>query len=176
MSGDVNTEAFGNDVSAESVSGDVEVSGQRKDAETDASTVSGNVTLFRVAGVVEAASVSGDVIIDEGSFNRASLETVSGDLIFRGDLRDGGKINAETVNGDIDLDDFKRVNDSLGMNAGDQMLIEVSKRLIDTVRDSDSVGRFSSSGSPSQCVSSQSFGATGCNSHWYRYLCSCIRV
>ena len=32
------------------------------------------------------------------------------------------------------------------MNAGDQMLIEVSKRLIDTVRDSDSVGRFSSSG------------------------------
>ena len=46
----------------------------------------------------------------------------------------------------IDLDDFKRVNDSLGMNAGDQMLIEVSKRLIDTVRDSDSVGRFSSSG------------------------------
>ena len=110
VSGDVNTEAFGNDVSAESVSGDVEVSGQRKDAETDASTVSGNVTLFRVAGVVEAASVSGDVIIDEGSFNRASLETVSGDLIFRGDLRDGGKINAETVNGDIDLEFDKRVS------------------------------------------------------------------
>lgn len=46
----------------------------------------------------------------------------------------------------IDLDDFKRVNDSLGMGAGDQMLVEVSKRLSQTVRDSDSVGRFSSSG------------------------------
>ncbi|MEH6588024.1 MAG: EAL domain-containing protein [Halioglobus sp.] len=47
----------------------------------------------------------------------------------------------------IDLDDFKRVNDSLGISAGDQLLIEVGKRLSDTVRDSDSVGRFASSGS-----------------------------
>lgn len=46
----------------------------------------------------------------------------------------------------IDLDDFKRVNDSLGISAGDQLLIEVGKRLSDTVRDSDSVGRFASSG------------------------------
>ena len=110
VSGDVNTEAFGNDVSAESVSGDVEVSGQRKDAETDASTVSGNVTLFRVAGVVEAASVSGDVIVDEGSFNRASLETVSGDVVFHGDVRAGGRIDAETVNGDIDVEFDKKVS------------------------------------------------------------------
>ena len=110
VSGDVNTEAFGNDVSAESVSGDVEVSGQKKDAETDASTVSGNVTLFRVAGVVEAASVSGDVIVDEGSFDRASLETVSGDVIFHGALRAGGRIDAETVNGNIDVEFDKRVS------------------------------------------------------------------
>lgn len=109
VSGDVNTEAFGNDISAESVSGDIEVSGQRKDAETDASTVSGNVTLFRVAGAVEAGSVSGDVIVDEGSFDRASLETVSGDIVFHGDVRNGGKINAETVNGNIDLEFDRKV-------------------------------------------------------------------
>ncbi|MEP4148841.1 MAG: EAL domain-containing protein [Halioglobus sp.] len=42
----------------------------------------------------------------------------------------------------IDLDDFKRINDSLGIGAGDQLLIEMSKRLSNTVRDSDLVGRF----------------------------------
>jgi diguanylate cyclase (GGDEF)-like protein len=42
----------------------------------------------------------------------------------------------------IDLDDFKRVNDSLGIGAGDQLLIEVGRRLTDAVRDSDSVGHF----------------------------------
>jgi DUF4097 and DUF4098 domain-containing protein YvlB len=104
VSGDVDTEAFGSDVAAESVSGDVEVSGQGKNAETDASTVSGDVTLFRVAGVVEATSVSGDVIVDEGSFDRARLETVNGDIVFHSALRSDGKMNAETVNGNVDVE------------------------------------------------------------------------
>lgn len=42
----------------------------------------------------------------------------------------------------VDLDDFKRVNDSLGMGAGDKLLVEVSKRIARTVRDSDSVGHI----------------------------------
>ncbi|RLQ22829.1 EAL domain-containing protein [Seongchinamella sediminis] len=46
----------------------------------------------------------------------------------------------------IDLDDFKRINDSLGISAGDQLLVEVSRRLTQTVRDSDSVGRLNNTG------------------------------
>lgn len=104
VSGDVETESFGNDVSAESVSGDVEVEGDASDNETSISTVSGDVVLERGSGVVRAGSVSGDVTVDQGSFGRAELGTVNGDVIFRSGLRKGGRFSAETVNGDLDVE------------------------------------------------------------------------
>jgi diguanylate cyclase (GGDEF)-like protein len=42
----------------------------------------------------------------------------------------------------IDLDRFKIINDTLGHEAGDKLLQEVSARLIDTVRESDVVARL----------------------------------
>lgn len=42
----------------------------------------------------------------------------------------------------IDLDDFKKVNDTLGHETGDKVLIEAARRLHSTVRSSDTVGRL----------------------------------
>jgi len=42
----------------------------------------------------------------------------------------------------LDLDDFKPVNDTFGHDAGDQLLIEVARRLRASVRDGDTISRF----------------------------------
>ncbi|MBM2618763.1 GGDEF domain-containing protein [Actinoplanes sp. LDG1-06] len=54
-----------------------------------------------------------------------------------GDLHDGPVAVAL-----LDLDGFKQINDTLGHDAGDQLLIEVGRRLAAAARDGDTVARL----------------------------------
>lgn len=104
VSGDVTTTSTGSDMKVESVSGDVEVTGDRADGEIKAGTVSGDITLTRISGEVKAEVVSGDVVVKDGSFSRASLETVNGEIEFHAALKKGGRLDIDSVNGSVDVE------------------------------------------------------------------------
>ncbi len=50
--------------------------------------------------------------------------------------------NTKILLADINLDNFKQINDTLGHGAGDQVLIESSKRLLCSLRKTDTVARL----------------------------------
>jgi diguanylate cyclase (GGDEF)-like protein/PAS domain S-box-containing protein len=69
--------------------------------------------------------------------NRALFLDRLGQALFR-----RGRRGAVTAVLFLDLDRFKWINDSLGHAAGDELLVEVAKRLDGAVRPGDSVARF----------------------------------
>ena len=104
VSGDVDTQVAAADVKVASVSGDVEVEGDGKDTVTHAGTVSGDVVLHGLSGEIGAEAVSGDITVSEGSYDRAALETVNGGLTFLAELRPGGRLDAGSVNGEVEIE------------------------------------------------------------------------
>ena len=73
-----------------------------------------------------------------GLSNRAAFEQ-----LLQGHVATGAGSGREQIGVlFIDLDDFKRVNDSLGHSAGDELLVAVAGRLTSCVRSSDRVARL----------------------------------
>ena len=69
--------------------------------------------------------------------NRALIMDRIDQLLARN--RRGGTMGSALF---IDLDDFKNVNDTLGHEAGDRLLVAVAERLTSALRDADTIGRM----------------------------------
>lgn len=103
VSGDIETQAYTADVEAETVSGDIDIEGNGKKLNVRANTVSGDIDIEQVDGEASASTVSGDIQLVYGEFDRVRMNTTNGDMIFQAQLNKGGRFSAETINGEVEV-------------------------------------------------------------------------
>jgi DUF4097 and DUF4098 domain-containing protein YvlB len=101
VSGDIRADARTPRVEIESVSGDVTFRGQASRASVE--TVSGEIDLQGIEGEVRIATVSGGVELAGSGIAIARFETVSGDVELRLDVADDGRLNADSMSGDVTI-------------------------------------------------------------------------
>jgi DUF4097 and DUF4098 domain-containing protein YvlB len=114
---DVTVEGVGGSVSAESVQGDITVTGgngnvslksvegsvtlSRARGRIAVTTVEGDVTVTDVGGEITVESVDGDVALTRIDATRVEVNTVDGDVIYDGTIKDGGSYRLSTHDGDV---------------------------------------------------------------------------
>jgi DUF4097 and DUF4098 domain-containing protein YvlB len=103
VSGDMDVQGFEGDLEIETVSGDIEAEGSGQQADVRFNTVSGDIDLQNVSGAISMTSVSGDLTLVDGSFERAKFNTTSGDIVYHAGLGGNGRLDIDTINGDLDV-------------------------------------------------------------------------
>ena len=104
VSGDIHAAAAA-DVRIRTVSGDVHLDVLSTSKLVELSTVSGDAIVGGGAtGEFSFRSVSGDARVKAGLLSRVALKTVSGDLSMASALTPDGRLEAESVSGDLRVD------------------------------------------------------------------------
>ena len=88
-------------LTAEAVDGDIDVEGHA--ATTYVRTAGGTITLRYLRGECTATTVSGPIRIGGADLLRGRLETISGEISFKGRIEHGGVVEAESHSGLIEL-------------------------------------------------------------------------
>ena len=104
VSADIRTQAAAEDVECKSVSGDVSINGAGKKALVTVTTVSGDATALKVAGEVNASTVSGNLTLGLGHTSRSRVRSTSGDLTIASVLAPDGRFDVESISGDVRLE------------------------------------------------------------------------
>jgi DUF4097 and DUF4098 domain-containing protein YvlB len=104
VSGEMRTEASGEDIECRTVSGDVNIAGSGRKGLVSITTVSGDATATRLAGEVNGSTVSGNLTLGVGETSRSRLRSTSGDLTLQGSLAADARLDIESISGDVRLD------------------------------------------------------------------------
>jgi DUF4097 and DUF4098 domain-containing protein YvlB len=103
VSGDITAQGFAGDIEIETVSGDVDAEGSGQESDARFNTVSGDIDVQNVSGAITITSVSGDLTVVDGTFERAQLNTTSADIVYHAGLAGNGRLDMDTINGDLDV-------------------------------------------------------------------------
>jgi DUF4097 and DUF4098 domain-containing protein YvlB len=102
ISGTVRVANGGRIAAAKSVSGDVEIIDTQTDGAIEVQSVSGGVTLRKVAARrIDVGSVSGSVAVQDITCDRVEAHSVSGSVEFGGALAKGGRYEFNSHSGDV---------------------------------------------------------------------------
>jgi hypothetical protein len=103
-------------INVSSVSGDVLVEAETEVVRLKVESVSGAQILHLGGGEVEGSSVSGDIKIDGGLFQRLEVSTVSGALDFSGAPAKDGRFEMSSHSGDVTVRLPERVNAEISVD------------------------------------------------------------
>jgi DUF4097 and DUF4098 domain-containing protein YvlB len=102
ISGSVHIANAGRIASAKSISGDVEILDTQTDGTMEVSSVSGTVTVRKVAArSIDVGSISGSVVVQDARCDRVQAHTISGNVEFGGTLAKGGRYELNSHSGDV---------------------------------------------------------------------------
>jgi DUF4097 and DUF4098 domain-containing protein YvlB len=112
--GEVNVEGGAGFVRASSVEGPVIVAGAQGRVELN--SVNDEVTVTGTKGEIVANAVNGDIHLSDVESSLVEASTVNGDVFYLGDLRDKGRYNFSTHNGDLVLGVPDRTNATMSVS------------------------------------------------------------
>jgi len=102
VSGEIDA-AIARDTRVSSVSGNVHLKAQSAVGSVEIEAISGDVTLEGPVEEIHAQTVSGNSVLKLSAIKSARLKTISGDVKLSGSLATGGRIEAGSVSGEIDI-------------------------------------------------------------------------
>jgi DUF4097 and DUF4098 domain-containing protein YvlB len=101
VNGDVTLRGGNGDVELTSVSGEVQVTGAS--GHLKLSAINQGVTASHVSGQAEIETVNGDILLDDVQLDEVDASSVSGNLWFRGVMKDQGRYQLQSHAGDIQV-------------------------------------------------------------------------
>jgi DUF4097 and DUF4098 domain-containing protein YvlB len=104
VSGDIDTEVYGADVTLGTISGSLQVAGHKQAGEMRLTVVSGDAWVRDIEGDLVARTVSGDLNIRAGKLRRTRIDTTSGDVLLSASLEPDARFEIDSTSGDLRLE------------------------------------------------------------------------